>query len=449
MSVSEILADSRQGNGFRLPGKVYDALHDWFHKLRSEGVAVSRRLLRAQVISELQKNCSKILKSEGGWLTCGERMMKSLEAELNVSRRKATTAKRGSVESKENMREIFIARVSYVCNTHDIPRSLVFHMDETSVSLLPTEKRTLHSRGAKAVPIQHSDDKRQITCVVAGDLEGRLLPGQVIFEHGAAKRLPKVPGLFCTTSPKHWSTFETCCEWLDDILVPAAMERKRALKLAADRPACLIWDVFSAHRSEAIRSYIGERYPWLKLVFVPANCTDFLQPADVSLNAPFKSRMCELSNSWLAQQLEEGKKPDLRVGTLRPLVAQWISTALEGVGATDAAINGIRRVGLHTVWRIDVVNRAKALHAAGHLWQSASRNDIVAPAGDAPAAASLPATTPAAVALSDESEPETLMPTAGRKRRRPYHCQLCRKRGHTKPTCPLRNKRKAAASKQA
>ena len=212
VDVADIVADGRSGNGFRMPAPAYDRLYDWFHQLRGEGIAVTRRLLQSQVKHVLGESYGHLLKENGGRYTCSERMIRTLEAELNVSRRKHTTAKRGSIESKERMRDLFLSRVSYVCNEHKIPRGLVFHMDETAVDLLPTQRHSLHTRGAKTVPIQHTDDKRQCTCIVAGDLEGAILPAQVIFEAAAARNLPKVPGVFCTTSPKHWSTFETTCE---------------------------------------------------------------------------------------------------------------------------------------------------------------------------------------------------------------------------------------------
>lgn len=176
---SHAFVDGRSWNGRRLPDKVMDDLFDWFQSAREAGLGISRLHLRARILRLVSDMCPSILASNGGWLTCHDGLLREIEKEMNLGRRAATTAKRGAVDSMENMRSLFIARVAYTCSAFNIPKCLVFHMDETGVKLLPVSQSTLCVRGAKAVTIRHSDDKRQVTCIVAGDLEGSILPGQV------------------------------------------------------------------------------------------------------------------------------------------------------------------------------------------------------------------------------------------------------------------------------
>lgn len=221
------------------------------------------------------------------------------------------------------------------------------------------------------------------------------------------------------------------------MLRPAAEAAKSVHELPADQHTLLLWDVYASHRCEQVRSYIADALPWLKLVFVPANCTGFLQPADVSLNKPFKTHVRQSAESWLADQFDAGKVPDLRIRNLRPLAAQWMRDALNYLGTTDAASNGLRRIGLHTCWRADIVNQAQSWHRAGHLWQSQSRNDVVALAGEIESTSVRPSVLPLQVEVSDDEDPHdaTHVSTAGTKRKRVFHCSFCRKPGHTKPTC--------------
>ena len=451
--VRESTTDLRINNGRKLPPSAYDSVFDWFHDMRAAGNPVSSILLRAQVLRLVEDHHPHLLPENGGWLTCSKSMLATLRAQLDVTRRKATTAKRAFVEKKEQIRDIFNSRVSFICNEHGIPPSLAFHMDETGVLLLPVPKHTLHKRGDKVVSISHSDDKRQVTCIVAGDLAGGMLPGQMIMESAAASRLPKVDGLHITTSHNHWATDVTTMEWLETVLKPAAMEAKMKLHLPPDHAAVLLWDVFASHRSATVRAHIEQHMPWLKLVYIPANCTDFLQPADVSLNAPFKARLRELSSAWLAEQMASGIAPDLRIRRLRPLAATWTKEALDYVATTEAAANGLKRIGLNQCWQACKVTHARSLHAAGHLWHSMSRNDLVAPGGAASAARVEPGPEAALIELSEsegEQAPLTSATTqAGTKRRRPYRCSVCKQLNHTKAACPVLRQAKLQATRLA
>lgn len=274
--------------------------------------------------------------------------------------------------------------------------------------------------------------------MIAVNLRGDVLPAQIVFTGGAKTKLPKVEGIHVTTSANHWSTFQTTCEWLLEVIVPAATAARREAKLAKDHPCLLLWDVYSVHRSSEIRKFIEIHMPWLKLVYVPANCTHFLQVADVSLNLPFKTGMKKLAAEWVITN----PSPDLRIAQLRLLAAQWAQISLDNVGSSDAARNGIRWIGLHKCWDLCTISHAKQLHRTGHLWMSQSRNDIIAPLGEATDASttnvvSIPILD---IQYEDESPPNQ---SAGIKRKRVFHCSYCRKRGHTRASCSaLKQKKK-------
>lgn len=189
-----------------------------------------------------------------------------------------------------------------------------------------------------------------------------------------------------------------------------------------------------------MRTFIADRIPWLRIVYVPANCTNFLQVADVSLNTPFKRHMRTLCEDWLINCMATGVDTSLR--TLRVKIADWAKAAIDYVGTTDAAINGIRKVGLSLILRQDWIRKAKSLHAAKHLWSSASRNDIVAPTGCAAVAAVAIPPPAAIVTLSDDDEATAAQP---RPRARQYRCGYCHQAGHTKVSCELYKRLKLAS----
>ena len=65
-------------------------------------------------------------------------------------------------------------------------------------------------------------------------------------------------------------------------------------------------------------------------VTIPNNCTDKLQPLDLSVNKPAKDFLRAKFQEWygdqICRQLDDGimEEVDLRLSILKPLAAQWM-----------------------------------------------------------------------------------------------------------------------------
>ena len=88
-------------------------------------------------------------------------------------------------------------------------------------------------------------------------------------------------------TPTHWANILTSHAILDFIIVPWLLAKKNALGLLPDHVCVLIVDCWYGWKDQdkgktlqKFPDYVRERYPWLKLLFVPAACTDLVQPAD-------------------------------------------------------------------------------------------------------------------------------------------------------------------------
>lgn len=75
------------------------------------------------------------------------------------------------------------------------------------------------------------------------------------------------------------------------------------MKLQEDQRALLIFDQFKGQVTEKMFKHLEENH--VNIVVVPANCTDRLQPLDVSVNKPVKSFLHKQFQEWYAQKICE------------------------------------------------------------------------------------------------------------------------------------------------
>ena len=101
------------------------------------------------------------------------------------------------------------------------------------------------------------------------------------------------------------------------------------MKLRDDYRALAIFDQFKGQVTDAIFKLLEENH--VNLVIVPANCTDRLQPLDVSVNKPVKAFLRKQFQEWYAQKISEQLDAstevvpvDLRLSVVKPLGASWM-----------------------------------------------------------------------------------------------------------------------------
>lgn len=141
------------------------------------------------------------------------------------------------------------------------------------------------------------EDKRQITVSVSSSAAGNLLPFQLVFTGTTDRSFPprnegrqmcEDAGWHLTYSNNHWSNLTTCKQFVEQILQP--YRRKQVQKMGLDEETKLIWllECWNVHISKDFISWLKISHPQILFIFVPANCTNVSQPADVILQRPFK-----------------------------------------------------------------------------------------------------------------------------------------------------------------
>ncbi len=193
-------------------------------------------------------------------------------------------------------------------------------------------------RGAKQVTVTGINDKRQITLLLSVTMAGKLLPPQVIYAGLTDRCLPRgvdFPADWMTTyTANHWSNGESMLEYVDSVLVPY-VKKQRKERRKPKQKALLVLDVFAAHRTKPFLDKLKANN--ILVVFVPACCTDKLQPLDLTLNKEYKDELKACFHDWYSREVQDmmdRKKEesgedsesvgevvvDLRLSTLKPML---------------------------------------------------------------------------------------------------------------------------------
>ena len=214
-----------------------------------------------------------------------------------------------------------------------------------------------HPSGAKVVPIARCNDKRQVTAVLAATLTGDVLPPQIIYEGKTERCHPKgsVPdGWDIWHNSNHWSNEDTMVRYVEKVIVPLLDEKRAEMNLEKTHPALALFDWFRGHVTPEFYSLLEKHN--IILVLVPANCTDKLQPMDVSVNKPVMDHNKQSFHSWYAEEVQSQLqwsvpvhevKVDVRASIIKAKSMNWFISAWESIKkCPDIVINGFKKAGI-------------------------------------------------------------------------------------------------------
>ena len=168
--------------------------------------------------------------------------------------------------------------------------------DGTSIWLVMPHNYTGEQKVAKQVPIRTSGcEKQRITVMLGITADRHKLPPFFIFKRNTPPKMPKNAKLFPTDiliqhQEDGWMTHELMLDWLENVWgrLPQAM---------LNLPLMLCLDALWGHLTDEIKNKIHRLKS--ELVIIPAGMTSVLQPLGVTVNKPFKARLCEQYNRWI------------------------------------------------------------------------------------------------------------------------------------------------------
>ena len=166
-------------------------------------------------------------------------------------------------------------------------------------------------------------------------MEGDFLPPQLIYAGKTPKCIPKVnfPADWDVTfTSNHWSNELVMMDYVNKILFPYITQKRQLLKLDPLHPALVIFDRFRGQCTDRFLSLLNANNVYI--LIVSANCTDRLQPLDISVNKAAKEFLRRQFQDWYASkicnqvhqhQMQESstiEPVDLSLAVVKPLGAR-------------------------------------------------------------------------------------------------------------------------------
>ena len=324
----------KTGRPLLLGDELDKQVQEYVKYMRNRGIAVNTTVVMAAAEGIIKSKDANLLNNNGGsgGIEITKWWARSLLNRMGMVKRKACSKNKITPEHFESLKGQFLLDIKQIVDLEEISHTLIINWDQTAIHYVPPSSWTMEVEGSKRVDLGGKDDKRQITACFAGTMTGDFLPTQLVYEGKTSRCLPKVdfPNDWNVTySSTHWSNEDTMQDYIDEIILPYIMKKREELKLALDHPALLLFDNFKARYTEKILRHIDSYN--IYVILIPPNCTDRLQPLDISVNKPAEDFLRREFQDWYSKKIcrqfqgLESKEPvDLRLAIMKPLGAQWM-----------------------------------------------------------------------------------------------------------------------------
>lgn len=322
------LANTPQKKRRRFVGAGRSAAHPqlekelltWVEEQRNAKLVVNYRRLRehAHEIAQNQKIDLENFK-------CSDKWISNFMRRNRLSVRKIThmgQADNKTTEEKMSVAKEYLDTIPAV--TTDLENDQIFNMDETPVYIDMLSSTTVDFIGNKNVDASHCGaTKARLTVVLCASAAGQILRTMVILK--GLKRIPnvKVPrGIFLTVANKGSMTYELMLTWINSVFA------MRTSNLFCQKKSALFMDECTAHKKSEVMDALKKRKTTVKLI--PPKTTSYLQPLDVSVNAPFKTVLRRQWEDWFANGEKEYTKSGYR---RKPSYQQIVDFVAEAVAS--------------------------------------------------------------------------------------------------------------------
>lgn len=193
------LPTKTQGRPLLLGEELDKCVQDYIRNLREIGGIVNTAIVIGAANGIISaRNCALLLEN-GGHISITKGWAKSILNRMNYVKRKGSNAGKVSVSCFNELRDVFLSDIQAEVVMNDIPKDLILNWDQTAIQLVPTGDWTMNEAKTKRVVIANSDDKRQITTVLAATMTGEYLPTQLIYKGNTSRSIQRYHFLIAGT----------------------------------------------------------------------------------------------------------------------------------------------------------------------------------------------------------------------------------------------------------
>ena len=325
-------------------------------ELGKVGGVVDREIAIASAKGIVRKKDSRMLAENGGHVLLTKDWAHYLLHRMGYVKRKANSKVKITVENFEAMKYNFLCEIKAIAMMEEVPSSMILNWDHTGLKYVPVSSWTIAKQGSKKVSIAGVDDKRQITGVFTITLDGQFLPPQLIYQDTTSA---------CLKFPNYWHV--TCSPIIRQTNLLPRITSKRLLiftckisvqnlrKLADDYHALCIFDNFKGQLTDDVLQLLKQSF--IDAFFVPQNCTDQLQPLDLSVNKSAKEFLRGKFQQWYSDKIFDQREDDsalqpvtFPMHVMKPLGAHWLLEYRSYMqNHPDIVCNGFRAAGITDV----------------------------------------------------------------------------------------------------
>ena len=329
------LPSKKRGRPLLIGNDLDKQVQSYVRATRDGKGAVTTTVVLAAGEAILNHGNKKLSHDNGGPIKLTRHWAKSVLDRMNYVKRKASTSAKIDPSHFDELKEQYLLDIKVVVEMMKVPNEFVFNWDHTGINIVPGSQWTMEPKGPKRVELAGLNDKRQITAVFCASLAGEFLPVQLIYTGKTTACLPRFvfpDDWDVTYTPNHWNNEDKMKEYINNIIVPYVQKKRKDLKVAPNHPALAIYDEFKGQLTPAIFSLLDSHH--IFVVKVPPNCTDRLQPMDLSVNKAVKEFLRKKFQQWYSSEVESlycknGKftPVDLHMSKLKPVGAEWLVEA--------------------------------------------------------------------------------------------------------------------------
>lgn len=352
--------NSPRGRPKVMSDAIVEQIQGYIVAQRDAGGIISTVSVQATITAVLKGEAPLLLKENGGPLNINPMFAWRLLDDMKWTKR-AVNGDKGSLPPNwEEKKAVWNSEIKAIIETDEIHDDMVINFDQTGVKLVPCSEYTYAPKGTTDVSATGSNDKREITAVLAGSKSGNKLPPQLIYTGKTQRSLPKVgddvvpSDYHLTVSDSHWSTETTMLSYVDHIIKPYFEKTRERHSLPSTAKGLVLLDVYKVHRMESVITALKHLH--LNVKFIPGSMTSKCQPMDLTVNKSLKSDLKNSFNIWYSDEIRKAmdsgaditavaKSINLAMSRVKPLATKWfihaweqVSSATISKGFTEAGI---------------------------------------------------------------------------------------------------------------